>query len=355
MKKYYILPALALLGLFTMVGCKKKGNDENDDSNNTAKVVSKVDFSSFEKTPTGIYYKVIDHNTDTSKAFGFDRAIDFHLVVKNYKDSVLQNTYEKEPIKNFIYQAPRFKGDIAEVMQYVAEGDSVIIGVSSDSTAKYQGRPMPPTFPKGTYVRYFMKILKVKSAADAMAEIDKARQEAKDKIRRKDSTAIQNYLKEKGLADKAKSTPSGLYYVITKEGTGERPEKHDTVFTNYVGRLTNGSLFDSNVEEVNKKEGKYQGPNPKKYQPFKFILGRRQVILGWDEGLALMKKGGKAILIVPSSLGYGPRAMGKDIPANSTLVFDVELTDFKKGKAPTAKQKQLPQGHSANDGHDHGH
>jgi FKBP-type peptidyl-prolyl cis-trans isomerase len=208
---------------------------------------------------------------------------------------------------------------------------------------------MPPTFPKGTYVRYFMKILKVKSAAEAMAEIDQARKEAQAKVRRDDSTAIHKYLKEKGLTDKAKSTPSGLYYIITKEGTGERPEKHDTVFTNYVGKLTNGSLFDTNVEEEHKKAGKYTGPNPKKYQPFKFILGRRHVIAGWDEGLALMKKGGKAILIVPSSLGYGPRAMGKDIPANSTLVFDVELTDFKKGKAP----KPLPKGHTEGDGHNH--
>ncbi|WP_299455694.1 FKBP-type peptidyl-prolyl cis-trans isomerase [uncultured Microscilla sp.] len=346
MRKYYILPALTLFGLLFMTSCGKKGNDENNDSSQQS---SKEDFTGFEQTPTGIYYKVINHNPDTAKAFKFDRAIDFHLVVKNYKDSVLQNSYEKEPIKNFIYQPPRFKGDISEIMQYISEGDSVVIGVSSDSTAKYQGRPMPPTFPKGTYVRYFMKILKVKPAAEAMAEIEKAKTEALQKVRRDDSIAIHSYLKEKGLADKAKSTPSGLYYVITEEGTGERPEKHDTVYTNYVGKLTNGNLFDTNVEEAAKKGGKYQGPNPKKYQPFKFILGRQQVIRGWDEGLALLKKGSKAILLVPSTLGYGPRAMGKDIPANSTLVFDVELTDFKKGKAP----KAMPKGHSKGDGHNH--
>lgn len=348
MKKYYILPALALFGLLFMASCNKKGN-KNDDSNNSLTEGSKEDFSSFERTTTGIYYKVINHNTDTSKAFKFDRAMDFHLVVKNYKDSVVQNSYNEKPIKNFIYQAPRFKGDISEIMQYIAEGDSVVIGVSSDSTAKYQRRPMPKFFPKGTYVRYFMKILKVKPASEAIAEMEKAKKEAQEKVRRDDSTAIHNYLKEKGLADKAQSTPSGLYYVITKEGTGERPEKHDTVYTNYVGKLPNGSLFDTNVEEAAKKGGKYQGPNPKKYQPFKFILGRRHVIRGWDEGLALLKKGSKAILIVPSTLGYGPRAMGKDIPANSTLVFDVELTDFKKGKAP----KPLPKGHSLGDGHNH--
>ena len=63
-------------------------------------------------------------------------------------------------------------------------------------------------------------------------------------------------------------------------------------------------------------------------QPFPFTLGQRQVIPGWDEGIALLKKGGKATLIVPSGLAYGPNASGP-IAANSVLLFDVELVDVK--------------------------
>lgn len=350
MKKHYtFLPALALFGLLFMASCGKKGN--NDTGNENANTNVKEDFTGFEKTPTGFYYKLVSHNPDTAKAFGHGRAMDFHMIVKNFKDSIVQNTYEQEAIKNFIYAPPRFKGDIAEVMQYFAEGDSIVIAVSTDSMAKTQPRPLPKFFPKGTFIKYFIKVLKVKSEKDARDAIEKARIEAQEKIRVGDSVSVHKYLKEKGLADKAKSTPSGLYYIITKEGTGARPEKYDTVYTNYAGKLTDGTLFDTNMESAAKEGGKYKGPNPGKYQPFTFPIGMGRVIKGWDEGLSLLKKGSKAILVIPSTLAYGPRKMGNDIPANSVLVFDVELTDFKKGKAP--KPLPIPKGHSKGDGHNH--
>lgn len=109
------------------------------------------------------------------------------------------------------------------------------------------------------------------------------------------------------------TTASGLKIKHTKEGEGNFPEKGNTVSVHYTGTLENGTKFDSSHDRG---------------QPIQFKLGVGQVIPGWDEGIALIKKGGKAILTIPSDLGYGPMSIGS-IPANSTLVFDVELVDIK--------------------------
>ena len=98
----------------------------------------------------------------------------------------------------------------------------------------------------------------------------------------------------------------------------ERVAKNgDTLVMNYTGRLTNGTVFDSNVE-----------PKFNHVTPFEFTLGAGQVIQGWDEGLVGMKVGEKKTLTIPPEKAYGNRAIGS-IPANSTLIFEVELVAIK--------------------------
>jgi hypothetical protein len=112
----------------------------------------------------------------------------------------------------------------------------------------------------------------------------------------------------------ATRTASGLGYVDLKVGKGAQPEKGQTCVVHYTGWLTNGKKFDSSVDRG---------------QPFKFPIGRGRVIKGWDEGVATMRVGGKRKLIIPSYLAYGARARGKIIPANATLIFEVELLEVK--------------------------
>jgi peptidylprolyl isomerase len=111
------------------------------------------------------------------------------------------------------------------------------------------------------------------------------------------------------LGPTAQTTASGLRYEDLVPGTGASAQNGQTVVVHYRGRLTSGTVFD---------ESRPRG------QPFKFKLGAAQVIKGWDEGVATMKVGGVRRLVVPPDLGYGDRPQAK-IPANSTLVFDVEL------------------------------
>jgi FKBP-type peptidyl-prolyl cis-trans isomerase len=127
-----------------------------------------------------------------------------------------------------------------------------------------------------------------------------------------------------GLGEDAfQTTDSGLRYAILEKGDGDvQPQSGEVVSVHYTGWLEDGTTFDSSVERG---------------QPFSFQLGQQRVIPGWEEGIALLKVGDKARLIIPSELGYG-EAGGGPIPPNATLVFDVELLDIAEGppEAPVA-------------------
>ena len=120
-------------------------------------------------------------------------------------------------------------------------------------------------------------------------------------------------------AGKIMTTPSGLQITDSKIGAGASPKPGQICVMHYTGWLyqngAKGKKFDSSLDRG---------------QPFEFAIGKRQVIGGWDEGVATMKAGGKRTLIIPPELGYGARGAGGGlIPPNATLIFEVELLDVK--------------------------
>jgi FKBP-type peptidyl-prolyl cis-trans isomerase len=112
------------------------------------------------------------------------------------------------------------------------------------------------------------------------------------------------------LAAGFEKTASGLRYKIIQKGKGVAAVKNKKVSVHYEGSLENGQIFDSSY---------------KRKEPIEFTLGIGQVISGWDEGVALLKEGDKARLVIPSDLGYGARGAGGVIPPHATLIFDIEL------------------------------
>lgn len=120
-----------------------------------------------------------------------------------------------------------------------------------------------------------------------------------------DEDLIVKYIAENKL--NATATGSGLYYVIDKQGTGAQPHNKSVVTVMYKGYLRDGTVFD---------QSKTSG----------YSTTLDKVIQGWTEGIPYFKKGGKGKLIIPSTLGYGGNATGS-IPANSVLIFDIELLD----------------------------
>lgn len=111
-----------------------------------------------------------------------------------------------------------------------------------------------------------------------------------------------------------KTTDSGIKYYDLKEGTGETPKEGQTVVVHYTGWLQDGTQFDSSIDRG---------------EPFSFVLGKGEVIKGWDEGVSTMKVGGKRQLVIPPALGYGDSGAGSVIPPGATLVFEVELLEVK--------------------------
>jgi FKBP-type peptidyl-prolyl cis-trans isomerases 1 len=151
---------------------------------------------------------------------------------------------------------------------------------------------------------------RVKTAAQQKMEKDAADNETKGKAFR------DSFAKEKGV----KTSSTGLLYKVEKEGTGDAPKDSDTVVVNYKGTLIDGKEFDNSYTRG---------------EPLSFRLDG--VIPGWTEGLKNIKKGGKIKLVIPPALAYGKTGV-PGIPANSTLVFDVELLDIK----PAAKADAAP-------------
>lgn len=124
-----------------------------------------------------------------------------------------------------------------------------------------------------------------------------------------DLPSIEEYLTTNNIT--AEEDPSGLYYVITEEGTGDKPTLSNEVTVKYTGRLTDDRVFDSSGN-----------------REVSFKLNN--LIEGWQIGFQLLKEGSKATLYIPSNLGYGSRGVpGTIITPNAPLVFDVELVSFK--------------------------
>lgn len=124
---------------------------------------------------------------------------------------------------------------------------------------------------------------------------------------------------EQAAGEEMMTTASGLQYVILEPGSGDTPQTGDLVQVHYTGTLEDGTKFDSSYDRG---------------EPIKFALGRGLVIPGWDEGIALLKVGSKAKLIIPPELAYGESGAGGVIPPNATLIFEVELVAAEPGPPP---------------------
>lgn len=273
---------------------------------------AKINLSGFKTQPSGLKYKfVIDKP-------GIKKAVENSMVTMHIRttvnDSILFDSYamnENQPVPAQI-TAPSFNGDVMEGLSMMTEGDSCVFLSPADSI--FRNNQFPPFVKPGDVVQFTVKMVSVKTKEEHEAE---AKAESAKQIALEDKQ-IRDYIKTNKL--KALKTASGLYYVITKPGKGENAKAGQNVTMNYTGKLLDGTVFDSNVD-----------PAFGHVQPFDFKLGTGQVIKGWDEGIALLNTGAKGMLIIPSPLAYGTRSMPggpnnpKGIPANSILIFDVEM------------------------------
>jgi FKBP-type peptidyl-prolyl cis-trans isomerase FkpA len=280
----------------------------------------------FVHTPKGALVKIFTNNPGDK--IKLNDVITFNVVQKTEKDSVLFSSYTMgHPLKIQV-QPSQNVGDLMDVLTMLTAKDSAYVKVPSDSIFKAHEDQRPPFLPKGSFLAFSLKIVKVQSLGEAMAEVKTAETESANK-----------YIADNKLT--VVTTASGLKYVITQPSIKKKPLTGDTLMVNYTGRTLDGKVFDSSIESEAKKAGLQQGD--RKYEPIEVILGTSPVIQGWTEGLLLLNEGAKAKFIIPSNLGYGAEGAGSDIPPYSTLVFDVELVKIKPIKhAPKPVAKKAP-------------
>ncbi len=257
-------------------------------------------YKGYEKSDTGLYYQ-FHKNNPSNHVPENNEIISMMMSIRTEKDSVIQAP------RHFLtaMQKPKYKGDIYDAISMMHEGDSATFIINAWQYYNTYNYGQIPDFARNekTMLWVTIKIDSVLTFEQYQLAITRAKFE-------QEKTVLEQYLQEHNL--EASPLDNGMYYIEIKKGSGDSPQQGQTCIMNYTGTFLNGDIFDTSVGRG----------------PFEFPLGMGRVIQGWDIGVAMMKKGGKAIFVLPSYLAYGERG-ASSIPPNTPLVFEVELLNVK--------------------------
>jgi FKBP-type peptidyl-prolyl cis-trans isomerase FkpA len=271
------------------------------------------------KTPSGVEY--INHTSLGGELPQPGDYVYFHAEMSNGDSTIFSSRsqgatpFMQIPEASATNQPPN---PLSEVLALLSEGDSATVIINIDTLPQ-----KPPGFENTDVLYYYVSVDEImdkeqyreKQEAEiaekqAATEALKAR---KEEVYNQTVEQLEAY-KAGSLGDQLQETDSGLKYVILEDGTGPDANPGNTVDVHYYGMLTDGKEFDNSFGRG---------------QAFNLTLGQNRVIRGWEEGLALLKEGSKAILFIPYELGYGEQGAPPNIPGKSELVFYVEILDVK--------------------------
>jgi len=272
--------------LAVVVGCKPKQKE-------------------FKTTESGLKYLFHVEIEDSTKVNMYDIV----TVYMNYRtqDSILfDGKHNKFPFQVI----PQFDGDLMDGILLMHNGDSATFAFDTKVFyEKMMGYPkVPEELAAINELFVEIKVIDIKPEN----EMQKAGRLAMEERKNGEELEISKYLTENQIS--VAPTASGLYYILVNEGTGAQAVAGKKVKVHYTGTFLNGEKFDSSYD---------------RNEPYEFLLGRGQVIPGWDEGIAMMKVGGKARFVIPSKIAYGDQDYGP-IKAFTPLAFEVELVNVEK-------------------------
>ena len=261
----------------------------------------------YKATQNGLFYRFYENNGGEVPNVGD--------LVEVKLSCVVNDTTEIIPVSENILQLsePGYQSDFMEGIAMMHKGDSASFIVNIDSTFRYLFRSpkLPEEFNTKDVMRFEIRVKDFYPESEYVNKMIEAMKEKYPEETVKAASDMQMYFVDNNI--EATPTASGLYYVMTQEGNGEMPKVGDNVKVHYVGKLLDGTVFDSSVDRG---------------EPIEIPIGMGYVIPGWDEGIMMMSKGEKGVLYIPYYLGYGDRGAGSDIPPFSNLIFEVELIDF---------------------------
>jgi FKBP-type peptidyl-prolyl cis-trans isomerase len=303
---------LLLLTTVVLLGCLKEEESQLDKQIETddelVKRYIEVHQLNLERDALGLYYGPLQENPSGKELSSQD------IVALKYKVSLLNGEVLEETQETRLamhYAQPSVRTIHSNAIS--PRGIDFGIGFMKEGE-RYQ-------FVIPSYMAYYNLTLKdtLPAYSNLVVEVEVVDILSASEQKSLENEAIDAYIEEQEWED-VEVLSSGLRYVRTQEGEGDNATKGNTVHVHYTGKLLNGKTFDAS--DTSKA-------------PYQFILGAGQVIKGWDEGIALMKKGEKGFLIIPSDLAYKhsvltiPSFMADfAIPPYSTLIFEVELMDI---------------------------
>ena len=247
----------------------------------------------FGTTPTGLEYKFIISNSNAPQPSAND-IVALRMTCRNLDGTVIDET----PLfKKQLNSAPAGRPSIEEGLLMMHKGDSADFRME----ARFYSRIQSPM--SDSLVTVSVKMVDV----SPFEEFERDREAARIAGEREEDQLINDYL-QKNKID-VEPTLSGLYFIETEKGTGPAPIPGKMVAIHYEGYFLDGRVFDSSYD---------------RREPLKFKLGSMQVIQGLEEGVARMRRGSRATLIIPSALAYGDQQVGP-IPPFATLIFEVWL------------------------------
>lgn len=249
--------------------------------------------SNFSTSPTGLEYQFIITNSDAPQPSKND-IVAIRLTCRNAEGSVVDETpLFKMQLKN----VPAGRPSVEEGLLMMHKGDSAMFRMQAQFYSGNQSQS------GDSLITVSVRMVDV----IPFEEFERDREAARIAGEREEDQLLNEYLKKNNID--IEPTMSGLYYIETAKGTGPAPIPGKMVAIHYEGSFLNGQVFGSSYE---------------RREPLKFRLGEMQVIQGLEEGVARMRKGGRATLIIPSALAYGDQQAGP-VPPFATLIFEVWL------------------------------
>lgn len=268
-----------------------------------------TDNEGFRTAESGLKYKFISSSKGIRPEEG--DVMQMHIAYFTDKDSVLYDSRTYIDSMRVVLVKPTFTGGVEEGFAMMSPGDSARFKVSADSLFEKTFHSELPIYMKpGSSVYFSVKLFAIipKAVNDSLEKV-------KDiESRKAEFSKLETFLEQNNMD--VMPTRNGAYLSISKPGSGDYPRKGDTIFVEYTGTLIDGTVFDKSV-----------GKQP----PFSFVLGENMVIEGWEECMPLLNKGSVARMVLPSDLAYGSENIGM-LPGYSSLVFDVEILNIRKGK-----------------------
>jgi FKBP-type peptidyl-prolyl cis-trans isomerase FkpA len=274
----------ALLGILLLVSCDNHG---------------------LQKTKSGLLYKIISDGKNPVVKRGQFIKITYKEKVR---DSLLLSSDSSMPAYVRIDSVPPNAYSPIEIFSLLRKGDSAVVIQLGDSIQRKSQQPLPPFIHKKDKIILTMRVEEVFDNEE-LVKVD--REKLMDVFHAKETRQVENYLQQHNI--QATKTAKGTYVQILSPGDGPLIDSGKEVSVIFTGKLlSTGKVFQTNDEDS--------------AQPIKFVVGRKTIIPGWDDGIRLLKKGGKATLYLPAFMAYDQQP-GPGKTPNENLIFDVRIVD----------------------------